>query len=179
MNVEEINKKLIEVYGKDISLSLPNYKIVWSTSELEKRLGTFTDVTESGIYLRTVTEVREVPKYWNNPDQWVLEAIQANIGNPELGTLYSYEPLWIFGANKSDPTPIWRAVDIICKCHKIIDKRKLSKSDIQGELDNQLIREKALFKEMLQDESPYIAGAIHDGAAVVVPSTYEKRSDDI
>lgn len=172
-----INKKLIEEYGKDVSLNLPNYRIVFSTSQREKRYGTFNDYSESGyIYLRTVTETREVPKYNEYPDLWILETIQANLANPELHEKWSYEPLWVFGANNSERQPVWRAVELIVKSHKIIRKMHVvTKAEEVYELNEQLLREKKIFKDMLQNESPYIAGAIHDGEAIVVPHNYVKQ----
>lgn len=175
--IDWINRNLEEIYGKDVSLNLPRYRIVWSSSQREKRLGTFEDWTEGGIYIRTVTEVREVPKYPLYEEYWVLEHLMFNNANPELTEKYSYEPLWVFGANgKGERQPLWKAVEILVHTHQYV-KRKKTQVDVDIEEEIRFQKEKAYFKTIIQNESPYIAGCLADGAAVTVPHNYEKRED--
>ena len=65
--VDSINKQLVDHFGTDTITGLAMWRVVFSEDQFEKRLGTYDDFTPSGIYLRTVTEVREVPKY----RQWI------------------------------------------------------------------------------------------------------------
>lgn len=170
--VKVINDKLIEYYGNDPIYSKPYYRIVWSTSQREKRKGTFKVETESGIYLRTETCVKDVEKYPFFEDMWVLEILMFNVSNPELVEKFSYEPLWIFGSGNSERQPIWRAVKLLitAKLYLQTAQNRLTLTDFQDIEDKRMIAETALFKQMLQNESPYIAGALHDGAAVTVGS---------
>lgn len=98
--IESINHQLIDLFGIDTLTGLPIWRIVWSQDQFEKRLGTYDDITESGIYLRTVTEVREVPKYrqWIT-EKYVLErlSIIPESNRDELpATKLSYEPIFVF-----------------------------------------------------------------------------------
>ncbi|MEM3038628.1 MAG: hypothetical protein QXE45_04455 [Thermoplasmata archaeon] len=98
--IESLNRQLADLYGVDIVTGLPIWRIVWSEDQLEKRLGTYHDFTPSGLYIRTVTEVREVPKYrqWIR-QKYVLErlSIIPEMQQNELPTSkISYEPIWVF-----------------------------------------------------------------------------------
>lgn len=108
--VDVINSQLRDLYGCDIVTGMSIFRVIWSEDQFEKRYGTYDDfVPGTQIYLRTVTEVREVPKY----RQWIhakhlLERLvlvpefQAN----ELPTSkISYEPLWVFETGKGDYLP--------------------------------------------------------------------------
>src|SRR3990167_6442773 len=99
-SVERINKSLIDIFGKDTITGIAIWRVVYSENEFEKRFGTYNDISPAGIFLRTVTEVREVPKY----RQWVqykyiLERLTLipEISADDLPTpKLSYEPLWVF-----------------------------------------------------------------------------------
>jgi hypothetical protein len=170
--VDLINSRLADFYGRDVSLDNPNYRIVWSTDQFEHRKGTYEDYDENGTFIRRVQEVRYVEKYPFYPNRWILESLQFNELNPELFTKISYEPLWVFGEAGSDPQPLWRAVQLIVNISKAVEKVKRTQKDLDEEEFQKVQKERQLFKEILQNESPYIAGALKDGAAVVVPSNY-------
>lgn len=79
---------------------LPVYKLVWSDDAREKRHGTFTDFTESGVYLRTVTETRLTRKYSYIRERWLLEkwfspeyTISSELPESLKG---GYELVWLF-----------------------------------------------------------------------------------
>src|SRR5689334_9373374 len=65
--IEVLNSRLVDHFGIDTVTGDAIWRIVFSEDQFEKRLGTYDDITKGGIYLRTVTEVREVPKY----RQWI------------------------------------------------------------------------------------------------------------
>lgn len=170
--VDWINKKLIEYYGLDINLSIPKYRIVWTTSQIEKRFDIYNVYSEGGIFLRQERGVFEVPKYTGFPDLWSLEDIQSTSGNPYLERIvrWSYEPIWIFGAGNSDRQPNWRAV------YRLIENKRAghdpnwipkSPADIERDEENRMAKEKALFKTMLQNDSPIIATKLASGSAVL------------
>lgn len=107
--VEQINASLIDLYGVDISSGDPIWRVVWSEVQFEKRLGTYRDFTQSGLFIREVTEVREVPKYrqWIK-EKWVLERLVAipDMNLPELPAIkVSYEPLFIFENARGEGLP--------------------------------------------------------------------------
>lgn len=165
MLVDELNKKLESQFGKDI-YNRVKYRIVWSTSQTEKRLGTFEDCTESGIYLRTVTEVREVHKYPHCPDFWVMETIQDNILHPELGSNFSYEPLWVFIDKQGNHVqPEWWAIECIVKAHRAGKRLQISPSDAEAKEEGRIALEKLMFKDMMKNESPWLASQLASGHA--------------
>jgi hypothetical protein len=176
--VDWINRQLIEAYGTDIGLGKPNFRLAWSTSQLEKRYGEFEVFSEAGIYLRTEKCVSEVPKYPEWPDKWVLERLLSTAGNPylEMVTKFSYEPVWIFGAANSESQPIWRAVDLLIK-ELLYKKRKyLTRADYEEAEAKRMALEKERCKEIIQDESPWLPGLLKSGSAIVVPANYKESN---
>lgn len=98
--IEAINKSLQDLYGVDTVTGLPMFRIVWSEDQYEKRHGTFDDITPAGIFVRTVTEVRLVPKYKQYIHQkHILErlVVVPESNRKELADIQvSYEPLVVF-----------------------------------------------------------------------------------
>jgi hypothetical protein len=99
-SIELINKQLKEHFGVDTITGTPIWRVVFSEDQFEKRLGTYNDFTPGGLFIRTVTEVREVPKYrqWIN-EKYVLErlVVVPDVDSETLPTTkISYEPIWVF-----------------------------------------------------------------------------------
>lgn len=113
--VEQINQKLIDYYGK-FETNEPNWRLVWSEDQYEKRYGDYEDRTPEGILIRRVSEFREVPKYkqWV-PEKWVLESlVVVPEGTQELATKTSYEPIYVFPyVNKEPLVPAWPAIKLL------------------------------------------------------------------
>ena len=103
-SVERINDWLRREYGIETTSDRQIYRVVWANDQLEKRLMKFTD---SGIEL-LFPEVREVPKYQQFRDTYVLERL-SYIDAPDHGELtvniVSYEPIWSFVDNNLNPLP--------------------------------------------------------------------------
>lgn len=98
--VARINQQLIEMFGIDTESTNPMWRVVWSDDQFEWRRGVFDDITPAGIYLRTVEEVRYVPKYrqWIH-HKYVLERLVAvpEMNREELpASKTSYEIMWTF-----------------------------------------------------------------------------------
>jgi hypothetical protein len=93
-----INQKLKDEYGLHDD-ARPNWRVTWSPVQTEKRLGEYVDHTSEGVFIRRVTEVREVPKYPHIPAMWILEALTAvpAVNQVELGNIkLSYECIYVF-----------------------------------------------------------------------------------
>jgi hypothetical protein len=93
--IESINEKLIREYGIDISLNMPNWRVVFSEDQYEKRLTNFTD---EGFEL-LFPEVRELPKYKQHiRAKYILEhLVPVTEGiETDLVTKVSFEPSWVF-----------------------------------------------------------------------------------
>lgn len=117
-SIESINRQLVENFGVDTLTGSPIWRIVWSDDQFEKRFGTFDDITPNGLYIRTVTEVREVPKY----KQWIHQRfiLERLVVIPEQNqdelpaAKVSYEPIWTFeDANGNYLPPKWEATKFI------------------------------------------------------------------
>jgi hypothetical protein len=108
-----LNKYLLETYGKTPE-GLPYFKLSWTTNYTEHRYGTFTDWL-GDIPVRTISEVREVPKYPFAEDRWVLERIRlVNEEARQMGlrtdSPYSYEEIYIFQDRQGDFLPLSKEV---------------------------------------------------------------------
>lgn len=176
-DIYDINKKLIEKYGRDQVQNLPKFRVVWSSSQYEKRYGEYEIFSDAGIYLRTDKGVEEVPKYLPEyPDMWVLEELRPTAGNPylEMVVKFSYEPIWIFGAANSDRQPIWRAVDLLVRnrLHGDPNNERLSPAALAKLEEEKLEKEKQNVRDMLRDQTPHLAFGLKHGNAVVVPENY-------
>lgn len=170
-NLQIINRRLLETYGRGIG-DLPLYRIVWSTSELEKRYGTFIKETEAGLYLGEETCEREVPKYFMWPDYWILEFIQPNVNNREILARVTYEPLWVFKDKNDKPLPYdWDILLILIRAHQT---RVITKSPAQlaSEEQDRKEQESKVFLDQLKGEASPFSGKLEKGSreAIVVPN---------
>lgn len=170
-NIKYINTKLAEVYGLDVAVSKPHFRVVWSSDQYETRTNPagFDIYGEEGVFLRTEFGPHEVEKYPFQPDMWCLEELTDAVAQLDLiAVKYSYEPRWFFGLANSNRTPIWRAVDLLCKSilysrSKVYD----SPQEIEDKEDRRMEAEKKLFKEQLHD-----GGVFMGEDQVNVPSNY-------
>lgn len=90
--IEDINKKLLDKYGKYTD-GRPNFRVVFSDDQFEKR---WTDFTDDGFQLLQ-PEVRELPKYRQYiRHRYILERLIPVVGESDLTTKTSYEPAWVF-----------------------------------------------------------------------------------
>jgi hypothetical protein len=172
--VDKINELLERDYGK-FDNALPMYRVVWSHDQYEHRYGTYKDFTESGIYIRTVSEVREVPKYrsYMSP-QYVLEKCCPVPPDCDLDQKVSYEPLFGFRG-----LPV---IYDICKIviDSILEKMHMSKypkyteDELEGNsLQAQNYRAEKIAKEFDHDER--ITLALGTGSAVFI----DKEKSDV
>lgn len=167
-DITEFNKRLSDRYGKDVAINKPRYQIVWSTDAFEHRKGTYPDYN-GDIFLRVVTEVRLTNKYPLYPDMWVLERLQEVKDNPELPDIkYSYEPLWVFGANNSERRVVWGYVEQMVEIHMYCMSYIMSPSDITDADAKAKLAEIIKHKEILKDGSRAFAGMLKYGEAATV-----------
>src|SRR5712691_9728847 len=89
-SIETLNQRLIDHFGK-FENGEPNYRISWSEDQLEKRACTHLN----GVEL-LFPEIRETRKYEYIHNKYVLERLIPVLGNDELTTKISYEPLWTY-----------------------------------------------------------------------------------
>ena len=156
--IQTLNERLEERYGKADN-SAPNWRIVFSEEIVEKRLGTFDDFTREGVYLRTVTEFREVPKYkqWIH-NKWILERLTVvpYFQQEELLTKLSYEPIWVFEDSRGNPLPpVWDAIELIIRSvyHSMTASKYPKYHDTSGSPEERLNRIQDLEEALWGNES--------------------------
>lgn len=186
-SIESINQQLVDHFGIDTSTSEPIWRVVWSEDQFEHRLGEYDDFTPSGIYLRTVKEVRYVPKYsqWL-PNVYVLERLVAiPLSNvPELpSTKMSYEPIYAFQTTSGQPLP---PKFIACKfCIDCIYAAQGKSSLVkykdpyagisQEDYHEMKVAEIDKIQEELFGNESYVGDALAHKEAIIVPRNYEKK----
>jgi hypothetical protein len=129
------------------------------------RRGKFSDFYGK-IFLREVEEVREVPKYWNSPNRWVLERLcflppDAAIHREVLATRDlditrptmngSYEPIYFFQDKAGNPLPLteW-ALDAVMHNLEFGDRVRLSDSDMRKQYHAETDAEAQYFEAELE-----------------------------
>lgn len=186
--VETINQSLQDLYGIDTISGLPIWRVVWSEDQFEHRHGEYTDFSESGLYLRTVTETRYVPKY----RQWIREryVLERLVLIPEISsgdlpaTKMSYEPIFPFEGNNGCylPPKLVAAKFIIETVLSAQGKSTLAKykDPLAGLTKEQMIEAKdeeikKLQSELFGNESE-VGDALAHKEAIVVPRSYKGES---
>jgi len=119
---ERINKLLIEKFGVDTVTGLPMWRVAWAPDQYNKRRGTFRDFTEGGIFIREVTEVREVPKYPHLRGLYILELLQGipTINEKDLPTArISYECIhpYMHAIHNTYLPPHWIFTEWVIDCY--------------------------------------------------------------
>lgn len=96
--IEQLNSKIGGEYRSIEGRAL--FRIVWSENIYENRHGTFREFTQSGIFIREVTEVRKVRKYSYIHNRWIFEAWAPGnlVANPETPDAVNgdYVPVYVF-----------------------------------------------------------------------------------
>lgn len=186
--IDTINRMLVDKFGIDTITGLPMWKVVWSEDQFEHRHGVYEDYSPAGIYLRTVEEVRYVPKYrqWIH-DKYVLERLVLipEINQGDLpATKLSYEPLFVFETNSGKYLP-----PRFDACEFVIEsvlaaqgKSSLAKykDPLSGLSTQDLVEQKHreisdLQAELFGDETA-TGDALAHGEAIIVPRNYTKES---
>lgn len=128
-------------------------------------------------------KITELPKYNYVPDEiWILEYLRLDLYNPEIvdSEKGTYEPLYVFWHDTSGPKdysykePEWAAVEYLIKT--AVWGKKQTKEEMQADADADYAKRRQQAYDVIDNASPYIAGKIHDGEGISVPSTYNKES---
>lgn len=103
-SIEDINKKLVDEYSRDISDGRPNYRIVWSDDQYEKRITTHDDRGNEYIH----PEVKILPKYKQYiRHRYILERLTVVEGETDLLEKVVYEVIWTFQDKNGKYLPPW------------------------------------------------------------------------
>lgn len=185
--VGQINRQLAETFGIDTESTNPIWRIVWSDDQFEWRRGVYEDITPAGIYLRTVEEVRHVPKYrqWIQ-HKYILERLVAvpEMNREELpASKTSYEVIWVFEDKDGNFLPprfdasqfiintIYAAQYGTKNLKKYTDPEPNQEAYLQNrkkEIDN-------LVEELFGETSPLAGDSVGSGGSTIfVPQDFKK-----
>jgi len=183
--INSINQQLVDLFGIDTISGLPIWRIVWSEEQFENRYGTYDDITPGGLYLRTVTEVRLVPKYrqWIQK-KYVLERLVVipEINSDELpDTKISFEPLWTFEDKDGNylPPKLEAAKFIIDTVYAAqysnhnLARYKDPENSQEASIEMKRERVDILVEELFGDQSSF-ANTTVSGETIIVPRNFEK-----
>lgn len=152
-DVEIINERLELYYGKELD-GRARYRVVWSTTEFEKRCGTFNEFYGQ-IFLREFIGIKECPKYPYDPDRWILEKL-FYVKNPEIIAEKpgSYEPFHVLKGPVGEFLPLnWKVIDMIVQWAEGRPVGiKLTDKDWSAEEDKIKGDEIKYFEDVLADE---------------------------
>lgn len=113
MILEETLRIYLNSLGKSITGEYI-FRLVWSDNVTENRLGTYNDFDENGQFIRTVREVRRVPKYNYIKARWIFEkwAPGSLTRNPETPDADNgdYIPVYVFESAEGKYLPPTRKV---------------------------------------------------------------------
>lgn len=181
MTLNELNRKIEDNYGQLENRA--RYRLVWSEDEFEHRLGTYRDYTSNGLFIREVTEVREVPKYkqWINPPTFVLERLTPYTETNHEGTMIGklgYEPLHVFSQKLDrNDVPIFGAVkyliEVVIEGTKSPDTFVKYKDTSERALQESRIEVEKIMEQLFGNESD-ITDALVQKDAIVVPRNFER-----
>src|SRR6266699_1879734 len=109
-SIETINQRLIDYFGYFQGTEFPNYRVVWSDDQFEKR---FCSHTNSGVELLQ-PDVRLVPKYSYIRAKYILEKACIVPLGTELIDKISMEVVWTFeDKNGNALPPVWKAIELL------------------------------------------------------------------
>lgn len=180
---DQYNSLLIDKFGIDTVSGLPIWRISWAQDQYVKQLGIFEDYTEGGIYLRTVKEVREIPKYPHLPGLYILEMLQAipevNLNDMPTGKI-SYECMHPYQhklTNKYLP-PNWVFTEWVIDCYyAALGKHSLHKYiDPAAEMGAKEKRCNELFQYLYGNDTA-VSDALTYGHGVFLDSTKQLKDN--
>ena len=156
--MDKANEYLLREFGRGDGEKV-NYRVVWSTRLTEKRYGTFNDFYGK-IFVRTVTEVREVLKYPHDQDRYIVERLENARRNPELIEDLSYEPIFVLKDKYGFYLPLnMKVIEFLAKNIKTPPSSTERRAQLEQEMADEEEKEVQEFLEIIQDNgrSPLFA----------------------
>lgn len=189
MTIDEINKWLVRDYGFFKGSADPNFRIVWSHDQFEKRWSEYTD---EGMKLLSPAVMLK-PKYRQHiDDKYVLErALEVpEFAVTDLVDKWSYEPVYVFGVGRSqvsDLSPnfydaVKYIIESLYKAARAQVGVKYKDPDISYDQEEMAYKEVVKINKMMEvlfpDETD-VSTALGVREASVVPNNYEAKGTSL
>jgi hypothetical protein len=167
-----MNKRLIDDFGL-FEDGRPNFRIVWSEDQIEKRKVWQTD---EGFHLLS-PQVKEVKKYPYLPNTYLLERLFGVDENnfSDLVTKTSYECIWAFRTDLGEPVqPVYKFVKLLVETLLENEKRARDTNEppkyVMPELEKQtpeaIEQRIKIIQEQLYGNETEVGDALHLDEAV-------------
>lgn len=178
-SLKVLNKRLKSQYSTH-SDNRPIWRIVWSEDQFERRFGTFEDSVD-GIFLRRVTEWREVRKYNYIHDKYILEelVIVPEYQQSELGVKLSYEPTYVYMDKNGNPLPPkWEITEFVINMKMTMrgHENKMAKyTDPSIDPENRNKELQKMFDQLFGNETD-VTDALHYREGIVVRQGFKESN---
>jgi len=180
-----LNARLKEYFGT-VWDGRPAYRIVFSDDQREKRFGTWNDYGPHNIFIRSVTEWREVPKYQYLNGIYVLEQLFAvpEMNQHELAVKTNYEPLFSFMDKNQFPLPPkWEVCEYVIRYIRAVrdeaEQWKFRAKYVDPYIDDpeRGERELAEIYEYLYGNETSVTDSLSLKEGIVVPNNYQTTKE--
>lgn len=182
LDEKSVNARLKRLYGNDPYLNVPYYRVVRAENQTVARHGTFNDFY-GAIFIRRVTEVREVKKYDYLPPCWILERVEPNLSGDilDVSKPYTYECITPFLDANNNALPLnWRAIELaISLWHRrqAAKTRGLTDAEWKAQEEKELEQEALKSRNELEEDAP-LKELPTFTSSVLVGSKHHKRKID-
>lgn len=155
-DLNDINEKLALYFGVELD-GRPRYRVVWANDQREKRCGEFNEFY-GPLFLRTAFGVKEVPKYPQFKDRYILERLLFGPGLKEIidSDKGIYEAIWWFVDKDGNYLPPNLQVCTIIIRHLEAPKEKRTEKDDIRDEDKARQKEIEYFTDYLNDVGPSV-----------------------
>jgi hypothetical protein len=175
--IQTLNYRLKRDFGR-FENGEPNWRVVWSEDQFEKR---WTNFTDEGFELLSPV-VKELPKYkqWIH-NKYILERLipVPDLVESDLIGKISYEPVWVFQDSDGNPLPPkWEAILLIidsvnnASASSIGAKYKDPELTVEGSKEEREKRLDAIQADLFGNETE-VGDALAQKQAIIVPRSYE------
>lgn len=176
-SIESINNQLIDLFGIDTLNGLPIWRVSWAEDQIEKQYGTFNDFTSNGMFIRSVTEVREIKKYPWIKNKYILEQLTlVNECDQEqlAGAKIAYNCMFVFENKNGNylPPQVQIAQFVIDTIYAAMGKTNLAKYKEAADTGERLKEVNELHEELFGNETT-IGDALAYKTGIVVPGVNE------
>jgi len=156
-----INGRLALMYGSNVNVQKPNFRLIQVEDCLEKRAG---EIHYGKVFLKE--DVREIKKYpWLDDGWWMIERLVPNVLGDVIEGGYSYEPIYCFKI-----FPIWRAVEfLIYNLFHPAKQHPKTEKQAWYEYKEDLEKKKIAARDMI-DTTP-LETSLNDGSALSYSNT--------